>query len=73
VRSGASVCVVGRLWTTNLGRYYSIQDCIVLNTRGMRRSLASFLKKYSIAPKTYMDLPTPYLEIGKIDTASRQV
>jgi hypothetical protein len=60
VVSGTSICVVGRLWSANLGRFYSMHDCILMTRKGMRLSLMKTLKKYSVAPSTYMDLPEAF-------------
>lgn len=61
VRTGDTIALCGRMLSEQMQTVYSIQDAILLK-KGYKMAITKLMKKYSVAPKEYMDLPERYRE-----------
>jgi hypothetical protein len=60
IMTGDYICIIGRAHTYNFGQGFVVRDCLLATGGGFHRSIVNVLKKYCVAPKTYMDLPPQY-------------
>jgi hypothetical protein len=66
IKTGDTVTVVGRCWSSNLGQAFQVRDAILIPDKGFRMSLAKVFKKYTLAPSTFMTLPPEFAEKPKL-------